>query len=1214
MDFSVKISPLLSYQDDVSRTLEVHDLGPGSLEIKTSDGRNLPLNLAQLLNSENEDSDLKLTTRANSVEAERSPSSKDKTSEDQSSTDSSGRSIMRITHGLLLQDQHGLLTPESLENLSPLGSTSISVETDLKHCLGVDARKSTLLSKYLHLTWSEIKKEAISLLVEGAFTKGETDLIVHEWHSSGPIDYNMLEEECFCRNSKAIQNLVATLSTYYSDIENPNLLVISTLETCLAREEYLRSDVLRYLPEEFIPTLQALLPSRLRVRPRWLPHEVEYITHCIKNDVPEELMRKELIIRTPSQIRYKTEALTKKIRKSEPQKTPEKVVKDPIFEALINDILLNDLTYTGILRLIRRNQTQKVMQGLRNEIEKRGGTSNVPFTKGELDYLRVSVQAKYSPEVVQEELIFRTKDEIDEKLKALQIVCVRQKKFASSVDRLMYEAQWYASMADTSRSKRRRVRDDSDDSKTDSSRSIKKRVERESETPPPTIGVDVMNRRREMLEKAAMKRRETLRLKREAREKRLQAQRLRAKARTELKAASRRLRSRESERPKTPVHSLLADAEWFQSVTGDGSEIKEGQKRKRKQAMHFVPEFETRQKLKLAKKKMEQKKIVKRVLRKKAIENKRKLKLRPGKRGRGRPKAEDYTDDSEFDSLIDSESEIESTPEIPDDGDDSSEEELEPSPFDPTNMLNDFHIPIGKRQLYNDSISAGLTTPQDINFSDDTLMLEDSDEVPFTDSSVVNVVSSHSRNYKSLPKSFPPFTVQKDGETIVNPKCIIRVRYLLYPEHNEAFLLALPKSNELNPVLEITKMMQIHGALYFSHSPELQEYIFEEYCQKLKSSVENDKFNQFMIIIDRWNLLMLELTPYPLKFDPSIDINREIRYYLPFNYRKNHSVTDLNLNKFFFDVINNSHIKVGPGRKPKQIALKKLISKGTETKVNSNDVNEANNLEATESSSNPEDEKSQTDYPSKYHNLRPADYPLSFVRIMNSQRTLSRFAVQQILTSAYARIVGPNSRKLRSYKAFTAEVYGELLPSFISEVLTKVGLDSKHLFYDLGSGVGNTTFQAALEFGVKKSGGCEIMTHASNLTSLQANFLKKKLQVWGLNPLRVSFALSQTFVNNTEVRKQCLECDVILVNNYLFEFPLNVEVGKLLYGLRPGSKIISLKNFIPPRYKAGTDQTVLDYLKVEKFEMSDFFSVSWTANKVPYYISTVQRKVCPDYL
>lgn len=41
---------------------------------------------------------------------------------------------------------------------------------------------------------------------------------------------------------------------------------------------------------------------------------------------------------------------------------------------------------------------------------------------------------------------------------------------------------------------------------------------------------------------------------------------------------------------------------------------------------------------------------------------------------------------------------------------------------------------------------------------------------------------------------------------------------------------------------------------------------------------------------------------------------------------------------------------------------------------------------------------------------------------------------------------------------------------------------------------------------------------------------------------------------------------------------------------------------------------MFDYLRVEKHEMSDFLSVSWTANKVPYFISTVEDHVLPEYL
>lgn len=1190
MEFSVRISPR---QAQRGHNGDLKTVAEKSVSSEAPDGRNMPLKLAQLLNSESEDLELKISTRASSVGVESSSQLPDGETESVPVNTAPGKSIMKISYEQTSNDQHGLMTPESLENMSPLGLTALNEENELNQCLEFDARKSTLLSKHLHLSWNEIKKEALARLQPDGFTKGETDLIVHEWFSPGPIDFRRLEEECFSRSGKAIQALVANLSVHYSDLIEPNLRIISTLETCLARQEYMKSDVLKYLSEDSIANMCALLPKRLPMRPRWLTREVHFMTTCIENRMAEEEIRSELVFRTPSQVRYKIAALTKKILKTNPDFLVEERTHDPEHDGLIERLLENDLTKSGIYNECGKTLGNKIIQSLNSIIEKKGGSHQVPFSKAELDYLRNIIRSEYSVQEIQNELIFRSEDEIQDKLNSLQIICVRQKKFSNRNERLMYEAQWYASLAGSSQGRRRRGRED------DGNRESSPHVDDGRKRRQNNIDEE---RRRDIIERAAMKRRETLRLKREARERRLEAQQARVKARTVLMKSKRQLRSQE--RPKTPVDSLLADASWFQSITGDGTTVQQGQKRARKQAVHFVPEFESRQKMKLVKKKMEERKLEKkRLLRKRKHEKKRKLKLRPGRRGRGRPKAEDYTDDSESGSESESESEeSETTPEI--DVADVSDEEDEPSPFDPINVLNDTQVPTKGRQCFNDAITAISTEPDTISFSPDTLMLDPEAQVPLIDTTAIDVIVSHSRNYKSLPKSFPPFTIQKDGNTIINPRNIVRVRYLLYPEHSDAYILALPKSNELNPVYEIQKMMQIQSALYFAHSPELQTHIYEEYCQKLKACAENDKFYQFMVIIDRWNLLMLELTPYRLRIDPSFDINNEIRYYLPFNYRKNHSVVDLNLNKFFFDVVNNGKPKPPRGRKPK---------KAREVKQDGRLSNQ--NETGGDLASNMQNGSTDTDIlKSRYHNTRPAEYPESFLRILAYQKDISRFAVQQILTTAYTRIVGPNSRKLRSYKAFTAEVYGELLPSFISEVLTKVGLQPTHLFYDLGSGVGNTTFQAALEFGVKESGGCEIMSHASMLTNLQHLFLQRKIQALGLNPMNLSFALSQSFVNNEEVREKCLRCNVVLVNNYLFEFPLNVEVGKLLYGLKPGSKIISLKNFIPPRYKAGPEKTVLDYLKVEKFEMSDFFSVSWTANKVPYYISTVMKEVRPEYL
>ena len=99
--------------------------------------------------------------------------------------------------------------------------------------------------------------------------------------------------------------------------------------------------------------------------------------------------------------------------------------------------------------------------------------------------------------------------------------------------------------------------------------------------------------------------------------------------------------------------------------------------------------------------------------------------------------------------------------------------------------------------------------------------------------------------------------------------------------------------------------------------------------------------------------------------------------------------------------------------------------------------------------------------------VKPENYELNFFRHSKEQdEAHCRFCVQQILLRIYSRIVSTESRKLRSYKAFTAEVYGELLPSFTSEVLTKVNLATTAQILRFRFRSRKTTFQAALEFGV----------------------------------------------------------------------------------------------------------------------------------------------------
>lgn len=488
------------------------------------------------------------------------------------------------------------------------------------------------------------------------------------------------------------------------------------------------------------------------------------------------------------------------------------------------------------------------------------------------------------------------------------------------------------------------------------------------------------------------------------------------------------------------------------------------------------------------------------------------------------------------------------------------------NPFDPENILEDTFLPLHGRQAFADSIYKDVPSlPPLVTKTEPKLNVS-------VDTSASDLITQHTKHYKNLPGSFPTlFITTSDGQEVANVNNRIRIRFLLYPMHCEEYVLAQPKSNQLDPVDEIIKFFQVNYGLYFSGSTKIRNIIVNNYCQKLREAVDDDDFDSFVSIIDRWNQLVLHLSPNTSFWS---DINPEIRLYTK-KVAEKFSEADLKLSIFH-----------------------KEIAKLAAQKDKHDHNEEANGV--PDNSSVPGDSQSE--------------YKRDFFRQLAANQKMSRYALHQILSRVYARVVSISSNKLRYYKAFTAEVYGELLPCFTSEVLTKVGMRPHHKFYDLGSGVGNTTLQAALEFGAALSGGCELMAHASKLTLEQSNMVQRNLSVFGLKQLNLEWALLQSFADNEQVRRTVIDCDILIVNNYLFDAELNYKVGKLLYGLRPGSKIVSLRNFISPRYKASFDNTIFDYLEVEKHEMEHNMSVSWTANKVPYYISVVQKEICKQYL
>lgn len=1063
----------------------------------------------------------------------------------------------------------GLITPLSTGTVSPQFKSpeKDSLGSILLKLTQSDFRKSAIAENCSKWLWNEIMAVLPTLPAFPKFTGPELHLIVQEWYSPGLINFQLLEYECFSRDRNSIHSRVMLLEEIYG--AKRGLLEcaeISALEICHEHSKYLLDHISLLLPEHTREEIAELIGAHFPHKIRWTDEEMGFLRDAISAGTALDDIVINLPFRRPADIKAKYYALAKKLKVTVEVRL-SKLRSE--YEKNLLKMIDTDLTATGIKAAMPHASFQTITRDLRAIIQERGGSEEVPFTKPELAIVRSRSKDKVTAMQCTAELIFRSKKEIDRQLKKLESVTVRQKKFSSDIERLIYEAKWYSSMAeDSSRStRRRRGRKDIElDDLWEEAQQPK--VERSPETD------EELQERKRIMELRNLKRKETRKRNEEERE---------AMKKTKASVPITRIRRlRNRKRRKGGVSTLLEEAKWFQSITGDGLEIELGAKRRRTPTYHLIPEFKDRQRLKSAQRKLMEEKG-------------------PRKRGRPSSTSETSTPETELDE------DIMATLQQVMESESLSDQNVI-SPFDPPDIMNDTTVDFERRQIFNEAISSECLFPLRIPFSPDVLcMLRAGDELPINNILAAQLIREHEKSYKSLGDTFPPLCVtDSNGERIMNPRNILHIRFLLYPQHTEQFVLAAPKSNQLDPINEIIKIFQIHYGIYFSHSEELKNIIYKDYCEALNVAVENNDFPEFMSVIDKWNFLMLELSPYPIEIDPSIDINESLRGYLPRNYLINYDAKDFMLQKFYLEVLSageaakkSAHpVRPPPVKRKMSLTLRLPIT----TALTPHGQTQAFSTQLPEV------------FVSRFRHLRPMSYSVAFIDLLTQKSSISRYSVQQLLLRAYIRIVSPQSRKLRSYKAFSAEVYGELLPSFVSEVLTKVSLSPGAKFYDLGSGVGNTTFQAALEFGAGESGGCEIMEHASNLTALQEIFMQKQLRVFGLQPLNLSFALNQTFVDNEEVKKACIDCDVILVNNYLFDFKLNMEVGKLLYGMKTGSKIISLRNFIPPRYKSGNEETILDFLKVEKFEMSDYFSVSWTANKVPYYISTVQAEILDDYL
>ncbi len=225
-------------------------------------------------------------------------------------------------------------------------------------------------------------------------------------------------------------------------------------------------------------------------------------------------------------------------------------------------------------------------------------------------------------------------------------------------------------------------------------------------------------------------------------------------------------------------------------------------------------------------------------------------------------------------------------------------------------------------------------------------------------------------------------------------------------------------------------------------------------------------------------------------------------------------------------------------------------------------------------------------------------------RVMNEWEAVDLTLLERILTQTYSRTVSPRVHELRKYQNGTDNVYGELLPRFISTILKKdTNMKSDQIFVDLGSGVGNCVLQAALEVGCE-SWGCEMMENACELADLQAKEFAARCRLWGLSCGSIHLERGD-FLKNEAIRKILPKADVVLVNNQAFTPTLNEDLTNLFLDLKDGAMVVSLKSFKPEGHKneALTAGAIYNILNVVKKEYHSEH-VSWTDADGNYYVST----------
>ena len=177
----------------------------------------------------------------------------------------------------------------------------------------------------------------------------------------------------------------------------------------------------------------------------------------------------------------------------------------------------------------------------------------------------------------------------------------------------------------------------------------------------------------------------------------------------------------------------------------------------------------------------------------------------------------------------------------------------------------------------------------------------------------------------------------------------------------------------------------------------------------------------------------------------------------------------------------------------------------------------------------------------------------------------------------------------------------------ISEIVKKVPIKKSDRFIDLGSGVGQVVLQVAAEAQCTDCTGIEKQDNPAEYARDMTNVYETMMSWYGKK--HGPYEIFHGDFLDEQFTEKIANADVIFVNNFAFDPPLNQALKERFADCKEGARIVSSLNFSPMSFTI-TERTLSDIgciLSIRQFTSTE--GVSWCPKPFDYYVHTVDRSM-----